>query len=254
VRWLAAVTLALLLVAACGSHSDDASTDAPDQKLRIAAASSLTEAFTELARAFEADHPDIDVQLSFAASSALVEQVRQGAPADVVATADDATLRGLVEEGLVAIPTVIARNRLSLIVEPGNPKNINGLADLARGDVVFVLCATPVPCGKVGALALQRAGVTRAPASLEDNVKGVVAKVTLGEADAGIVYVSDVTGAGDKAAGVAIAGADDPALQAAYPMAVAVDTKSRSAAEAWMTFVRSADGQRTLARFGFLRP
>jgi molybdate transport system substrate-binding protein len=254
VRRLAAITLGLVLVAACGSHDDDASTDAPNQKLRVAAASSLTEAFTKLAQAFEADHPDIDVQLNFAASSALVEQVRQGAPADVVVTADDATLRGLVEEGLVAIPTVIARNRLSIIVERGNPKRINGLADFARGDVLFVLCAAPVPCGKFGALALQRAGVTRAPASLEDNVKGVVAKVTLGEADAGIVYVSDVTAAGDEAAGVAIDGADDPALQAAYPMTVTVDTKRRSAAEAWMTFVRSAGGQRTLARFGFLPP
>jgi molybdate transport system substrate-binding protein len=250
------VLVAIVALTACGDSDDGsgAASRAPTAKLRISAASSLTEAFTDLAQQFETDHPDVDVQLNFAASSALVEQVRQGAPADVVATADEQTISGLVEEGLIAIPTVIARNQLSLIVEAGNPKHLTGVADLARSDVLFVVCAPEVPCGKLAALALQKAGVSAQPASLEENVKGVAAKVTLGEADAGIVFVTDVKAAGAKAEGVAVAGADDPSLQAVYPMAVTVSTGNRAAAEAWMSFVKAAAGQATLARFGFLVP
>lgn len=226
-------------------------------EVRVLAAASLTEVFTTLAKAFEAAHPGTTVTPSFGGSSALAEQIRQGAPADVFASADDATMQPLEQAGLVEAPTVIARNRLTLVVEKGNPKGIGALADLARPGTVFVLCAPAVPCGRLGAAALQRAGVTARPASLEDNVKSVTNKVALGEADAGIVYVTDVAAAraaGGKVDAVAIAGADDPALAAVYPMAVVKGAVNSAGARAWLSFVAGPDGQRALRSAGFLAP
>jgi molybdate transport system substrate-binding protein len=127
------------------------------------------------------------------------------------------------------------------------------LADLARPGVVFVLCASEVPCGKVGAAALTKANVTAQPASLEENVKAVVTKVALGEADAGIAYVTDVRAASKDVDGVAIDVAGAPALQAVYPAVVVRGARDRSLARALVSFVRSPDSQRTLARFGFER-
>ena len=246
-----ALVPALALVAACGTVDDDAT--APSTTVRVLAAASLTEAFTDLGHAFEAAHEGTKVELSFASSSALAQQIDDGGPADVFASADEANMRKVVDAGNATDAEVIARNRLAILVEKGNPKGVSGLADLAQRDVVLVLCAPAVPCGKYAAAALEKAGVTVNPASLEENVKAAASKVTLGEADAGIVYATDVKAAGDEAEGVVIDIADDPELLATYLMAKTTSASS-DAADAWMDFVRSDEGQHVLAARGFLSP
>jgi molybdate transport system substrate-binding protein len=260
-RILVAAVALVLLVGACGGD-DDAPTALADDEgalsgtLRVFAASSLTEAFTDLGQAFEADHRGVRVTFNFAASSALAQQLNEGAAADVFVSADEANLKKVTDAGNAEAgdAEVIARNRLALLVEKGNPKGIKGLADLASADVVTVLCAPEVPCGKFAAAALTKAGVTVKPGSLEEHVKGVVSKVTLGEADAGIVYVTDVKAAAGKAEGVDIDIADDPSLEAVYPMATTAGAANREAAAAWLAFVRSDAGQKTLSAYGFLAP
>ena len=232
----------VLVLAACGGGGDDRVT------ITVLAASSLSEAMTELGAAFERTG-DADVTFSFGGSSALVEQVNQGVHADVLATADRSNMERVDDAGAV---TEVARNRLAIVVEPGNPKRITGLADLGRDDVVLVLCAPEVPCGRFGALALEKAGVTVEASSLEENVKGVVSKVTLGEADAGIAYATDVEAAGDDADGVDIDIADDPELEAVYPMAVLAQSEHPDDAAAFVAFVAGPEGQRILAAHGFL--
>ena len=250
---LALLGLVAFIAAGCGSSdsNDSASTTG---NLQVFAASSLTEAFTEMGKAFEAVHPKVKVTFNFAASSALAEQINQGGPADVFVPADESNMKKVTDAGNAADPKVIARNRLAILVEKGNPKNIAGLVDLGKSGVVFVLCAPEVPCGKFGAAALQKAGVTAKPASLEENVKAVVSKVTLGEADAGIVYVTDVKAAGDKAQGVDIDIADDPTLEAVYPIAVTKQAANADAAKAWIDYVLSRKGRATLAKYAFLAP
>lgn len=247
-----AIAIASTLVLTSGCSRDGGT--GPRRTLTVFAASSLTEAFTALGRTFERRHPGVKVTFRFGASSAISQQLVDGAPADVVATADEETMAKVVAAGRAADPVIVARNRLALIVERGNPMGIRSLADATRPGVVLVLCAPEVPCGRLAAAALTAAGVTARPASLEENVKGVVAKVTLGEADAGIVYATDVRAAGDAAEGVDLPASGDPTLTAAYPMAVMTDAPDRATARAWLAFVRSAEGQRVLASFGFLGP
>jgi molybdate transport system substrate-binding protein len=240
-----------LAAASCGGSEKS---NARSANVQVFAASSLTEAFTAMSTTFESQHPGVKVTFNFAASSALAQQINDGAPADVFVSADEPNMTKVIDAGNASAPTPVARNRLALLVEPGNPKGITGLADLARPGVVFVLCAPEVPCGKVGAAALTKANVTAQPASLEENVKAVVSKVTLGEADAGIVYATDVRAAGDKAQSVDIDVADDPSLEAVYPIAVTKTGATNDAARTWVDYVLSGDGQSTLASFGFLPP
>lgn len=219
----------------------------------VFAASSLTEAFTEMADAFEALHPETTVTLNFAGSGDLVNQISQGAPADVFVSADDANMAKLVAAGETADdPVSIAANTMEIIVEKGNPTAITGLQDLAAPDLIVVLCSDTVPCGKNAAAVLANAAVTVSPKSLEDKVKGVVTKVITGEADAGIVFVTDVIGAGDKAAGVAIPA--DVNVISNYPMVVTKQAPNSRAGRAFVDFVASAAGQAILARSGFLAP
>lgn len=261
-RAVIVAAVALLLVASsCGNGGEGGergtatsvgAAGAVTGRLDVLAAASLTEVFAELGRAFAVGHPGVEPSFTFAGSSALARQLGEGAPADVFASADEATMKQVTDSGDAADPKVMARNRLAIVVERGNPKRIVDVADLSRSDITFVLCAVQVPCGRLGAAALERAGVRAQPSSLEDNVKGVVSKVTLGEADAGIVYLTDVRAAGDKAEGVAVGAAGDQALEAVYTIAVARQSQNRDAARAWIAFVLSPTGQEILARFGFL--
>ena len=228
---------ALLVLVACGGEDGDG--------LTVLAAASLADPLTELAAAFEIAE-GVDVALRFGGSSALVAQVNEGAPADVLVTADEVTMAAV--DGPVE-PRIIARNRLAIAVERGNPKGITGLADLDRPDVVLVLCAPEVPCGRLAALALEHGGVDAEPASLEENVKGVVSKVALGEADAGIVYATDVRGANAVDLDV-----DDPELEAVYPMTVLERGERTRLAAAWIDFVAGPEGRAVLAAHGFLAP
>ena len=245
-----AVVAVLALSAACNGAGNDATPD----ELRISAASSLTEAFTELGKRFEADHPGVKVVFNFASSATIAEQIIEGAPTDVVATADETTMAALTKARVVGAASVFARNRLALLVESGNPLGLTGLGDLGRSDVLFVLCNPAAPCGRLGALALSKAGVTAKPASLEENVKAVVSKVVLGEADAGIVYATDALAVSPLADGIVIDEATDPELVARYLMAVTVDVAVPEPAAEWVAFVRSTVGQTILIDKGFTSP
>jgi molybdate transport system substrate-binding protein len=252
------VAVALLVLAACSdsksaappsTQAQPAVTESLSGSITVLAASSLTDAFNEMGRQFQAAHPGIAISFSFGASSTLAQQANAGAPADVLATADEPTMQVAVTGGSVAAPDVFAHNRLALLVAKGNPKGIRGLADLARPGLIVVLCAAEVPCGRFGVQALSNAGVKVTPASLEANVRGVVSKVTLGEADAGIVYVTDVRTAGDKVEGVTIPDAQN--VLATYPIATVKATHNAALANAFVAYVRSPDGQQVLARAGF---
>jgi len=223
----------------------------PSGTVTVLAASSLTEAFTEIAERFERAHPDVQVELSFAASSQLVVQIQQGAPGDVFASADTATMDQVVASDDVASPDVFARNRLEIAVEPGNPADIQGLADLAGDDLIVVLCAEQVPCGALADVALANAGVEIDVASREENVKAALSKVELGEADAAIVYETDVA-ASDSVEGVTIPRADNVVTR--YPIARLAEAGNRSGADAFIAFVRARPGRQILAQFGFLGP
>lgn len=252
-----ALLLALLLAggalaAACSGSADEGGQSGGDstRKLTVFAAASLTDAFTRLGADFEAAHPGVTVTLNFAGSQDLIAQLEQAAPADVLATADTASMEAVTD--LVADATVFAHNRLAMAVAPGNPAGIASLADLADPDLEVVLAAPEVPAGKYTQQVLDAAGVTVEPVSFELTVKGVVTKVALGEADAGIVYVTDVSAAEGEVDGV-----DIPESQnaiASYPIATVVASDSPDDAQAFVDLVLSAEGRKTLAAFGFLPP
>lgn len=252
-----------LALAACGDDGTPATTDAPATTVggspavagtvTVFAAASLTAAFTEIGDAFMTENPDAEVVFNFAASSELVTQIGEGAPADVFASADRNNMTKLTDAGGNATePTLFARNLLQIIVGPGNPTGITGVADLANEDLIVVTCAPEVPCGKYAAEIFADAGVTVTPKSLEENVKAVVSKVTLGEADAGIVYQTDVIAAGADAAGVQIP--EDINVIAEYPVAIATDAPNAEGAQAFIDFVLSEQGLKILDSYGFLAP
>jgi molybdate transport system substrate-binding protein len=262
-RRTAAVAAVLLTVvaAACGSSSKPAaSTTSTTQgstsaalngSLNVFAASSLTEAFDSLKSTLGATDPDLDLTLNYGGSQTLVTQITQGQPADVFASADRKNMQKLIDEGLVETPEVFAHNLLEIAVAPGNPKHITGLADLEKPGVTLVLGDPSVPVGKYARQAFTKAGLPEPnPASNELDVKSVMQKLTSGEADAVVVYRSDVKAAGDKVTGI-----DIPANQnvlATYPIAVLKDSASRSAAQAFVNEVVSGRGQQALKDAGFL--
>jgi molybdate transport system substrate-binding protein len=253
-RVVPAVT-ALAFLAACGSTTAKSDVSAATLKgeITVLAASSLTSAFKDLGAAFQTAHPEVKVTFSFDASSALAAQIIQGAPADVFASADTANMDKLATASLVASPPVVfATNVLSIIVAAGNPKGIKAPNDLANAQLKVVLCDPTVPCGKYAKQSLDAAKVAVTPVSLEQNVKGVVTKVTTGEADAGIVYATDVKAAAGKATGVDIPAAVN--VVAKYPIAVTKNSTHPDLDAAFITFVTSPEGQAILATSGFGKP
>lgn len=225
----------------------------PSGEIMIFAASSLTESFDAMAKQFEKKYPDVSVKFDYDASSNLATQINQGAPADVFASADQDNLQKTIDSGAVTPPAVVfAKNRLEIAVEKGNPKKIKTLADLQKSGLVVVLCADQVPCGKYAAQSLAMAGVTINPSSKEENAKATLSKVSIGEADASIVYVTDVKASKGTTSGVKIA--DKQNVIATYPMGVVKESQNATAAKAWVQYVTSKDGQKTLRKFGFLPP
>jgi molybdate transport system substrate-binding protein len=216
----------------------------------VFAAASLTAAFTELGRRYTEANGGTRVTFNFAGSQALATQLGQGAPADVFASADTTNLDKVKD--LVGTPRSFASNRLQIVVEQGNPRHVTGLEDLAGRDLKVVLAAPDVPAGRYARQALDRAGVRVQPVSQEDNVKAVVTKVSLGEADAGIVYVTDVAAGGDRIQGVDIP--RDQNVTAIYPIATVEASRARDKAQAFLDLVLSAEGQQVLRRHGFLPP
>jgi len=246
------LVVAAILLAACGSTSGNASTSPSiGGTVSVFAAASLTAAFNALGTSFQRANSGVTVRFNFAGTPTLVTQIEQGAGADVFASADTANMAKLKGDGFAAgTPQVFARNKLEIVVAPGNPKGITGLADLAKPGVIYITEAPTVPAGKYALQALKMAGVTVTPKSLESDVKSVVGKIELGEADAGIVYTTDVTAAGSKVTGVPIPDADN--VIAIYPIVAVKATTNAAAANAFIAYVLSAAGQAKLQSFGFL--
>jgi molybdate transport system substrate-binding protein len=249
-----ALTVVLGLGARCGDEepkgsaaSSGSATTAAAGNLTVLAAASLGESFKELGIAFEAKHPGSKVTFSFDSSSALAAQANNAAPADLFASADQANMKKVTDAGNASGPKVFARNKLAIIVAKGNPEKIKSLADFTK--VSFVLCAPEVPCGKYGLEALSKAAVKAQPKSLETNVKGVVTKVTSGEADAGIGYVTDAKAAAASASGIEIPDAQN--VVAEYPMAVLEQSANSALAQMFLDFVLGTEAQAVLAKYGF---
>ena len=250
----AALTVAVLLAAcadASGAGEDDSGEVAGT--VTVFAAASLTDAFDELAAAFVERHEGVSVALNHAGSQTLARQITEGAPADVLASANVVQMAVVDDAGLLAgPPRTFASNVLEIAVEPGNPLGIAGLADLAADDLLLVLPTEEVPAGRYAREALDAAAVTVAPASLERDARAALGKVGLGEADASIVYASDVAAAEGRVDGVAIP--PEVNVAATYPLAVLGDAPNPRAGEAFVAFVLSGDGQAILRDAGFGAP
>lgn len=243
-RACAAAFGVLAILAPMRGAAEDAAQKAP----RVFAAASLTDVFRALAKGSSGPAP----VFHFAASSLLVVQIQEGAPADVIATADEATMQRLVTSGHVENPRRFATGRLVVAVEPGNPKQVRGLADLARADLLVVLAAPEVPAGRYAREMLAAAKVEVAPRSLEENVRAVLSKVALGEADAGIVYASDVQAAGGRVEAIEVPESATTAV--GYYVAPLRAAAAPGAARAFVERVLSPDGRRVLEAAGFGPP
>lgn len=245
-----AVGVAILLLGGCGGGAAGAgSGSGGDEELSVFAASSLTGAFESLGTRYSKGNPGVSVRFNFLSSSDLATQLEQGAEADVYASADATNMARVVDAGLVAgAPRNFVRNELQIVVAPGNPLGIESLEDLADPELVLALCVVECPAGTYARAALDEAGVKVEPDSLEPDVKAVATRVELGEADAGIVYASDVAALGDSASGVPIP--DRHNVIATY--SIAVLKEASSGASGFVDLVLSKPGQQALGEHGFL--
>jgi molybdate transport system substrate-binding protein len=257
-RMLAVALAAALTATACGSNGGGAATPGnPSKKIAgtvtVFAAASLTESFTRIGKGFEAANPGTRVKLSFAGSSALAQQIDQGAPADVFASASPANVKQVVDAGLAAgQPTVFVRNQLVIAVPKGNAKRISGVKDLAAPGVKVALCAQQVPCGAAARQALNTAGVKVTPVTLEQDVKAALTKVKLGEVDAALVYRTDVRAAAADVDGVEFA--ESAGAVNDYPIVTLAKAPNPVAAKAFVAYVLSDAARTVFDQAGFAKP
>ena len=251
---LAALALTATTATACGDDSDSGSGGGDEgTTITVYAAASLTKTFEQLGAEFEKDHEGVTVELSFAGSSDLVAQIQEGAPADVFASADTANMDKLTAEDLQADdPADFATNTLEIATPPDNPAGIASFADLAQDGVNVVVCAPEVPCGAATQKMQELTGVTLSPVSEEQSVTDVLGKVTSGEADAGVVYVTDVTAAGDAVRGVPFPESDQ--VVNTYPIVALKDSDHADLAQEFVELVLSSAGQSILEEAGFAQP
>lgn len=256
-------TAALLVLSACSSSDDTSSAasgssaSASSKKLSgtvtVFAAASLKESFTALGKQFEKAHPGTKVTFSFGGSDSLAASITGGAPADVFASASPKTMKIVTSAGDASgTPATFVRNQLEIATLPGNPDGIASLKDLTESDLKVVLCDKEVPCGAAAQKALDAGGLKLTPVSYEQDVKSALTKVELKEADAAVVYKTDVHAAGDKVEGV-----DFPESANAlndYPIVQLKETKNAEAAKAFIAMVQSSAGQEILTEAGFLKP
>ncbi|MGI8522509.1 MAG: molybdate ABC transporter substrate-binding protein [Nocardioides sp.] len=254
-RLLAAAAAAVLplALAGCGSDGSDTGGGGGQSTLTVYAAASLTDAFTTMQTGFEKQHDGVSVRFSFGGSSDLVAQLQNGAQADVFASADTANMDKLTGDDLQGQdPQDFATNTLEIATPPGNPAGITSFADLTGSGVKLVTCAPEVPCGAAAQKVADTEGVTLEPVSEEQSVTDVLAKVSSGEADAGLVYVTDVKAAGDQVDGVTFPESSDAVNT--YPITTLKDSGESDLAKAWVDYVLSSAGQKILADDGFAKP
>jgi len=265
-RALLSLTAVALVLTGCGSSGtpgtsavagrsagpDASSAPAVSGTVTVFAAASLKEAFTRLANSFEAAHPGTRVVFSFGPSSGLATQISSGAPADVFASASTTSMDQVVKAGAAAAPRDFAKNTMEIAVPPKNPAGITQVGDLAKGGVKVALCQAAVPCGTTAAKVFSNAKITVTAVTQEVDVKAVLSKVSLGEVDAGVVYVTDVLAAGDKVKGIQIAA--DVNASTTYPIAPLTRSTNSPAAQAFTDYVLSTDGGAALAAAGFVKP
>lgn len=243
----------LVLVSVLAVLSGCSSSEQPTPTITVFAAASLKQTFTDIGEQYKTENPGIAVEFSFAGSSDLVTQLSQGAQADVFASADTTSMNKAAQAGLLAgDPVNFAANTLTIAVAPGNPKKIASFKDLTQQGLNVVACAPQVPCGSATQKVEQATGVTLDPVSEESSVSDVLNKITTGQADAGLVYVTDAKGAGDKVAEVAFpeaAGAVNT-----YPIVVLKDSKNPELARRFVDLVTGEAGQKVLSAAGFAKP
>ncbi|SDB90675.1 molybdate transport system substrate-binding protein [Raineyella antarctica] len=261
---LAGLALAGLGLAALAGCATSSTSSAPEptpsfvagQQITVFAAASLAGPFDQIGAAFESAHPGSDVKFSYAGSSDLVSQLAAGAPADVLATADERTMKQATDKALVPQPRLFATNELAILVRPGNPLGIVGARDLAHPDVQLVVCAPQVPCGAATQRTLQAAGISITPVSEEPNVTDTAGKVTSGQADAAVVYTTDVAKAEATRTGTGVPlGIDQTPNR--YPIGVtaaALSSNRAELADQFVSYVTGAEGQAVLQKAGFGRP
>jgi molybdate transport system substrate-binding protein len=254
---------ALLALSACSSSDSDSSSPGSAASasasgelsgtVTVFAAASLQESFTTLGKQFERAHPATKVTFSFGGSDSLAASITGGAPADVFASASPKTMKIVTDAGDASgTPVTFARNQLEIATLPGNPDRVGSLKDLTNKDLKVVLCDKEVPCGAAAQKALDASKLKLTPVSYEQDVKAALTKVELKEADAAIVYKTDVHAAGDKVEGVEFPESADAVND--YPITLLKGTKSTDAAKAFIALVRSAEGQKVLTGAGFLKP
>lgn len=259
-RFPIAVAASLLLAAtltACGSDDEPAAgsdggsgSDSAETTLVVYAAASLTSTFEVIADEFESTHDGVTVEFNFAGSSDLVAQLQEGAPADVFASADQANMDKLTADDLQGSdPEVFASNTLEIAVPPGNPAGVESFADLGEDGLNLVICAPEVPCGAATQTVAESAGVELSPVSEEQSVTDVLSKVTTGEADAGLVYVTDVIVAGDDVEGIEFP--ESSAAVNSYPIATLADSENADLAQEFVDLVLDQTGQSILQDAGF---
>ena len=242
---VSSLLLAGLLITACSDGASSGS--AAPQVITVSAAASLTDAFTEIGAAYSASHSGVDVRFNFGGSSTLAEQINAGAPVDVFAAASDRAMQTTLDAGTVGPPVIFTRNSMAIALPVGNPADITSLADLADPDVTVVVCNEPVPCGSAARAVFDTSGLTVTPASLEPDVRAVLTKVISDEADAGIVYRSDIAAAGDTVESIDIPDSVNAVNE--YPIAATTDAAMQ--AQDFIDFVLSDAGQSILTRWGF---
>ena len=250
--WVAIVAVFGVLLTACGRGSTGSTPEA--KTLTVFAAASLTESFTELGKKFETDNPGVTVKFNFGASSDLAQQIVNGGPADLFAAASPATMKTVTDKALGdGTPVDFVTNELQIVTAPGNPKGIKTFADLANPAIKVVVCAPQVPCGAAELAVETATGVDIKPVSEEPDVKSTLGKVTTGNADAGLVYVTDVLAA--NKAKPTVDGVSFPEAKQAlnkYPIVVIKNAPQADLARKFLELVRSEAGKKVLQAAGFV--
>ena len=263
---VAIVALTTLAASACSSSSSSSSTtsaaaggggsasssSALSGTVTVLAAASLTESFTTIGKMFEAAHPGVTVKLSFGASSTLAQQINNGAPADVFASAAPKNMMQVTDKGGASNPKNFVQNQMEIAVPPSNPANVATVADLAKPEVKVALCQIQVPCGATAEKVFVNAKVGVKPVTREADVKATLTKVELKEVDAGVVYVTDVKSAGTKVKGIVIPA--DINASTEYPIAALTKAPNAAGAQAFVDYALSAPAQQVLTAAGFMAP